>query len=228
MRPGPTIIKKCSNCTNLIKEHTIRSGNTIDARFWTDGHFEAPMLPNHPWLVKCPHCNALIWIDEQEKIAEVPFFSLEQVESFLAKLEGKQDSTNEYADQYKDAKDFQTPIFDEYCAELEKGIFSKEKEQYIRIRAWRSGNDKRRNSNVKIDLLEPEKQNMFALEKMLDEGDNNSRLLNAEIKRELGDFKGALVLLEKPFDKKFMKTVLIIKKLVQEYKTAVTEIISED
>ena len=52
MRPGPTIIKKCSVCSELIQQHTIRSGNTFyGAIFWTDGKREAPMFPDQPRLV---------------------------------------------------------------------------------------------------------------------------------------------------------------------------------
>jgi hypothetical protein len=39
-------------------------GNTIGAIYWTDGKREAKMLPNHPWLVKCPVCSRLFWVDE--------------------------------------------------------------------------------------------------------------------------------------------------------------------
>jgi hypothetical protein len=55
MQFGTTIIKKCLECSGLIKEYTIMSGNTFGAIFWTDGKRDAPMLPDLPWLVKCPH-----------------------------------------------------------------------------------------------------------------------------------------------------------------------------
>ena len=44
MLPGPTIIKKCLVCSKSIEHHTIGSGNTFGATFWTDGKREAPML----------------------------------------------------------------------------------------------------------------------------------------------------------------------------------------
>ena len=64
MLPGPTIVKKCSSCSKLITQNTIASGNTLEATFWTDGKQEAPMFPDQPWLVMCPHCHSLLWIDE--------------------------------------------------------------------------------------------------------------------------------------------------------------------
>jgi len=68
MLPGLTIIKKCSACSKLIKQETISSGNTFGATFWTDGKREAPMLPEQPWLVMCPHCHVPLWIDELEEL----------------------------------------------------------------------------------------------------------------------------------------------------------------
>ena len=71
MTPGPTIIRKCSACVKHITQDTIGSGNTFGARFWTDGKRDAPMLPDQPWLIRCPHCATLIWIDEQEQVGEI-------------------------------------------------------------------------------------------------------------------------------------------------------------
>ncbi len=77
MLPGPTIVKKCSECSELINEQTITSGYTFGATFWTDGKREAAMLPDQPWLVKCPHYQSLIWTDELERVAEIEPFELE-------------------------------------------------------------------------------------------------------------------------------------------------------
>jgi hypothetical protein len=33
-----------------MAQRTLASGNTIGARFWTDGKMEAPMLPDQPAL----------------------------------------------------------------------------------------------------------------------------------------------------------------------------------
>ncbi len=62
--PGPTIVRECPKCRVPIEEPTMASGNTIGARFWSDGKMVAPMLPNYPWLVKCSKCKHLFWVDE--------------------------------------------------------------------------------------------------------------------------------------------------------------------
>lgn len=114
MQPGPTIIKKCSDCYKSIKQPTLLSGNTFGATFWTDGKQEAPMLPDQPWLVLCPFCHAPLWIDELEKLGEIKYS-----ENSIGK--------------FNDAIEYKTPSVDDYAALLEKGISSQKKERYIRI-----------------------------------------------------------------------------------------------
>ena len=51
------IVRECPHCkAHVVQEETV-SGNTIGAKFYTDGKREAKMLPDHPWLVKCPVCR---------------------------------------------------------------------------------------------------------------------------------------------------------------------------
>lgn len=73
MFPGPTLIKQCANCAQPFAEETLASGNTFGAKYWTDGKTEAPMLPDQPALIKCPHCQALLWIEAQNLLDEVDF-----------------------------------------------------------------------------------------------------------------------------------------------------------
>ena len=71
MTPGPTLVKKCSECMQLVTQQTILSGNTIGSRFWTDGKRHFPMLPDFPQLVECPHCQAFVWIEELEQVGDM-------------------------------------------------------------------------------------------------------------------------------------------------------------
>jgi hypothetical protein len=44
------IVRECPHCkAHVVQEETV-SGNTIGAKFYTDGRSYAPMLPDHPWL----------------------------------------------------------------------------------------------------------------------------------------------------------------------------------
>ena len=204
MLPGPTIIKKCSECSGSIEEHTIASGNTFGATFWTDGKRDAPMLPDQPWLVICPHCQALIWIDEQVELGEVEPFSDSGI--------------------YKGAKSYSVPELQDYFSALKISNLSKNKERYLRLRAWWSGNDERRGSGIKQNLSDDEKENLQALDKMLDTPDDNDRLMKAEIKRELSQFEEAEAILKESFDSEFSQAVSIISELVQRREPFVAEI----
>ena len=71
MVPGPDQIIACPKCKGLARFMTLASGNTIDARVWTDGKMIAPMLPLPPAVVKCHHCAELYWRTDVEKIGIV-------------------------------------------------------------------------------------------------------------------------------------------------------------
>ncbi|WP_424945658.1 hypothetical protein [Candidatus Spongiihabitans sp.] len=102
------------------------------------------MLPDQPWLVKCPHCQALVWADEQEKIGEVDPFR------------------NSGAT--KSAKSYSAPELHDYFSKLKTSDLSEKKEQYLRLRAWWAGNDKRRGANKKQNLSDEERGNLQLLE----------------------------------------------------------------
>ena len=149
MIPGPIIIKKCSKCSGFIIENSMVSGNSFGATFWTDGKMDAPMFLNdESWFVKCPHCQALIWIDEQDTIR-------------LFCLSGKNWKKNmEDAYNYEDAKAYDRPKPQDYFTELKKSNLGREKERHLRLRAWWAGNDKRRGvNNIERNLQDEEKGN---------------------------------------------------------------------
>ncbi len=197
MLPGPTIIRKCQKCSGLIGQFTILSGNTIGATFWTDGKMDAPMLPDMLWFVKCPHCQELLWIDELEEVGRVESFRDENT--------------------FRNVKPYQVPEFQDYLSELGKSLPDKEKEQYLRFRAWWAGNDKRRegrNEN-KSPLSDEEKENLNSLFELLDSAIDTDRLIMAEIKRELEQFEDAEALLSEPFDEISSQAVSTIAELVR-------------
>ena len=234
MIPGPTIIKKCSECSGLIREYSIRSGNTSGAKYWTDGKRLAPMLPDQPWLVKCPHCQNLLWIDKLEKIREIePIYD------------------------YKDSKDCNEPELQDYLAKLNSNNLSSEEILYIRMHAWWVGNDVRRIredeliekvkeywENLPDESSEKEKLRSFVEKNSIpkeiiilsDEERNNLQMLydilnssdyellmKAEIKRELGQFEDAADILKHRFEE-YPQHYSVIKKLVEKRDPFVAEI----
>ena len=172
MLPGPTIIKKCLVCSKSITHHTIESGNTFGATFWTDGKREAPMLPDQPRLVMCSHCNASLWIDELQELGEIEY-------------------SEDWPQKFKDAIAYKTPSIEDYVALLAKGVSSPEKERYVRLRLWWTDNDVRRTGATNVPISAREASNMTVFAKMLDEKDADDLVMKAEIMRELGCFDDA-------------------------------------
>ena len=206
MTPGPTIIRECSACGKHIAQHTTGSGNTFGARFWTDGKRQAPMLPDQPWLVKCTHCNTLVWIDEQKQVGETDLWASDSKEKF------------------PDARPASTPTLQEYAHFIEAGVSDKNKERYLRLRAWWAGNDSRRETGQATPLDSFEVQNLRAFVTLLDEAEDNGRIMKAEVLRELGEFGAAEKLLATDFGEELLQAVSIISDLNQKRIAAVTEI----
>ena len=196
MTPGPTIIRKCSACLKSIKQHTIGSGNTFGATFWTDGKRDASMLPDQPWLVMCPHCHVPLWIDELEKLGQTEPWGDEQ---------GK----------FKDASEYEKPSLDDYFALIANGVGDPQKERYVCLRAWWAGNDQRRTNASEIPMSPLEAESVTAFAHTLNESDSNDLVMKAEAMRELGRFDDALSLLAKSVDENISQAVKIIKDLTE-------------
>jgi hypothetical protein len=208
MIPGPTIIRECSACGKYIAEGTIVSGNTFGARLWTDGKLDAPMLPDEPRLVKCRHCGSLVWIEEEKQVGEIDPWC----------------SENPGNDAFEDARPAKTPTLRDYVGFLKAGISDKEKERYVRLRAWWAGNDGRRKSNKTKPLTSFESNNLRAFATLLPEADDNDRLMKAEALRELGQFEEAEKLLAAEFESEFAKVVSTIRELNEKRNAGVAEI----
>jgi hypothetical protein len=216
MTLGPTLIKKCSVCWQLIEEWTIMSGNDIGAVYWTDGECFAMMLPDLPKLVKCPRCKELLWISELELLGEKDGHSV-----FKAR-----EMSNRKED-FSGSLSYDDPEAEDYFAMLKKGMSGRAKVFYLRLKGWRAGNDARRESaecpgmfktpegGVCPPLSNDEIENIHALADMLKGKKHGDRLLKAEIMRELGLFDQALVLLANPFKPELRSIAVFIRELAE-------------
>ena len=191
------IIRECPHCkAHVVQEETL-SGNTIGAKFYTDGKREAKMLPDHPAFAKCPACSDLFWVDEATEV-DMGFDAAKGKQNVLA------------------------PSAAEMLAFLAGQTLPKEKEIYLRISAWRIANDAWRwVPNSKPAFSKVQVKNLDALAVLLDESEPNQRILKAEIARELGNFEQCLRLLSYQFDKGYDFVVGFIKKLAEEKDRAV-------
>ena len=182
MMPGPDQIIACPKCKGLARYMTLASGNTLDARVWTDGKMIAPMLPLPPTVVKCHHCAELYWRTEAEHIGTVD----------RCRAAGEQVNPA-----WADAPKAEEPTEAEYYQALSKGLAKNAKqERVLRILAWRRRNDVFRDKPLKeaqgiSDDPEEWRKNLEALARLLTEEDVNDCLMKAEVLRELGEFESA-------------------------------------
>jgi len=203
MTPGPTIIKRCSACRGSVAERTVASSNTFGATQWTDGKREAPMQPETPKLVRCPHCQTLQWIAELDQIGSM--------------------SKWESLDVFPGAKDHEAPSPDDLFALVDQNILDPDKQRYVRMRAWWAGNDGRRSEPDGKPLSDRERWNLEALAATLPGEVDDALLLKAEVLRELGRFDEACELLDWPIDDRLSHVVAIIRELIEKRDACVRE-----
>jgi hypothetical protein len=186
------IVRECPHCkAHVVQEDTL-SGNTIGAKYYTDGKREAKMLPDHPALVKCPVCAGLFWVDEAKEV-DVGFDAAIGKPQVLAPSE-------------KEMLNF-----------LGGQAMPKEKEIYLRMRCWWLANDAWRwVQSPKPAFSLEQMKNLDALSALFDESLPGHRILKAEIARELGNFEECLLLLSYQFEKDYDWTVGFIRKLAEE------------
>jgi hypothetical protein len=203
---GPDNIRECPKCRSPLVQQTMMSGNTFGARFWTDGKMVAPMLPDQPWLVKCPKCGTLFWMDEARKLEE-------------------RNSGNNNK-KWPDIVPPGLPSETDFLGVLTKDKLAQKKELYVRRQAWWLANDAyRTNSTTKVKYSPAQVKNIQVLSKLLDEKDPNQRILKAEAFRELGQFQECIKLLSGSFkDQEQAKVVDSIRELAIQKSRLVCEI----
>ena len=202
---APEIIRKCEKCSRLIEQFDLLSGNTLGGQYWTDGFKRFPMLPEQPWLVKCPYCESLLWIDEQELFDEENILLTEQ----------RSEGTRPYS---------MVSIVDVRDKLQEKNL-SKRKELYLRIQLWWKSNDHVRNGgNGKVQVFHMQ-ENLRVLLKLLTDQDDNSVIMMAEIHRQLGEFGETKRLLNREFDVEFNLIVSLIRDLADKKIGMVRELV---
>lgn len=208
-QPGPDIIRECSKCKTKLEQHTTMSGNTFGAHFWTDGRMVAPMLPDRPWLIKCPKCQSLLWIDELEKLGEQGSWEKDK--------------------KWTDTVDPDLPLEEDYLCILQDNRLSDKKKLYAHRRAWWLANDAHRSSKVKtVAFSESQKVNLQKLAALLNEENPDQRIMKAEVFRELGQFDDCIKLLLFSFEsKRHTEVADYIRSLAEQNASIVREIARE-
>jgi hypothetical protein len=191
MQPGPTYIIACPLCGALAKQHTVASGNTFGAIFWSDGKQDAPMRPDYPVVTKCGRCYTIYWVEDARQLGELP----------LRAADAPGD--------WHDAPGLTHLSVDDLSQALSAGLGDfPERERHLRIRLWWAINDMIRyrpsgGSPLALERASQEYEqhrvtmvdNCVRLAELLDEGRPEHRIMKAEIARELGQFGEARRLL---------------------------------
>jgi len=220
MIPGPDKVIECPKCKELARVFTLVSGNTFDARRWTDSKMVAPMLPQPPAVTKCKHCGHYYWVSDATEIGEL---SLQRADA--EKMPSK----------WKSAERVRELSETEYLEAINTGVAdTKEQELHLRIHAWWAGNDSLRSRaqspgsqtrTVPTRSIEAT-MNLERLLELLDISKPSQRLMKAEVLRELGKFDDAMRVLDFHFPSGYASVVALIRNLAHKKDPMVMEIVS--
>lgn len=192
-----------------MKQRTIASGNNFGARYWTDGKVDAPMLPDTPMVVVCPHCQKVDWLKNLVEVGEIP-----GPRGFGVPLP-------EYDLTFHEHPFFDVPTGDDYLGFLESTELIHDQEFYLRWTYWHLMNDARRKSSALLPLGIDEVENLQRLLVLIKSPSESSRLTIAEIYRELGDFSSCEQMLDFDFSDELIPLAQTIYYLQNEKKASV-------
>lgn len=228
MLPGPVIVTRCPNCQGLILRRTLASGNTIGAKWWTDGEFRARMLPMTPGLIRCGHCAQVAWRDDFEEVdsyeSYLGFLAFSEVEDAKKRME----SAKAKRAQYENLPYFEEPTAEEIIRFVDQPSLIANQEVHARILAWRRWNDSRRYEDEYQALTEEEQRNLKRIVELLEKaGDQN--LLLSEAYRELSDLESARIVIDQSaFADEEQSTVQFLLELIDQGDTQVSLITDDE
>jgi hypothetical protein len=212
--PGPDQIIACPKCGVLARVSSLLSGNTIGAQWWTDGKMVAPMLPETPEITRCRACAAFYWIADTQVIGEIYEFCLSDPKP-----------RRRVPKKWRDAEEIRELSEEDYFQALAEGLGTpRERELYLRTRAWWAGNDRYRSEDPGEDPCKaaqpassrsPEATaNLERLFKLLRTSDVDERVMKGEAARQLGRFQEAWHILEFAFPKKYLRVAAFLRDLI--------------
>lgn len=179
-------IISCPFCTRLYKNRIIGSLNTLNSRYFSDGHLDGKWVPKMPSIIKCVNkdCRKFFYIEDAKVIAKLDKNSFDTPE-------------------WKDAHYLAERIIG--AKELEKALttdFCKNEEETIMVRTLllRRYNDVFRDDrNYKFSATEKEAF-LKNIEKLIElyknENTTDGKLFLAELYREAGNFDFCLKILK--------------------------------
>jgi hypothetical protein len=180
MLPGPIYIYKCPNCGQLIKNNSLRSGNTLRSKLYSDGIIISPMLPEYPNFVRCKKCHYFYWLNKAEVVGTYSW--------------GEEQNPD-----WVDVEFAKFPTIDDYIEAIELNMApTRDAELSFRRNILWAFNDRVRNGK---DLFANDGDqvkwisNTERFIEILDVEDVNEKILLAEVYRSQGEFEKCMDLL---------------------------------
>jgi hypothetical protein len=197
---------------------TIRSGNTLDAVYYTDGYVDAPMLPQPAALVRCPGCREPLVRRHARVLGHVDRYG---VNLFPDEQQAGADPAWRRAPRVEAAHE------PDYIAVLATHRHSREDEMELRVELMHVCNHGRRRlpphaTPPPVSALE--QANLRKLASLLDLRDGQERVMLAEVRRELAEFEVAASMLDGDVPEEVALAARRIRQLVAEGNRWVAEV----
>jgi hypothetical protein len=180
------------------------SGNTFGAKFWPDGKIDAPMMPEYPSYVGCPHCPASFWLEDTKEVGSISWGEEIEITDLVSK-----------SVQQKNHVKYKNPSEELYIRGLREANLSPEKEIYLRSKLMQLYNDVNRDQKVQPPPIDSQIENWNRLLEILDSKETHEKLLKVEIYREMGNFEEAKKAFTGEFDEEYMDTMDMLDKLIE-------------
>jgi len=196
---GPTYILQCPESDQLVKQSTLRSGNTIGEQRWSDGYAIYPMLPMFPEITRCDNQEKFFWVSDAKVTGEI------------GRDKGGTPQT------WHEVGEMRFLSEPEYLEALNQGMGSThKKEVYLRIQAWWSANEEVRDGSLTYPFPSGSRarDNLERLVKLLGTDSPYERIRKAEAFRELGRFEEAKQTLQATFPKQIEGEIGYLRELI--------------
>jgi len=204
MIPGKDLYYQCPNCGVYTRNGSLISGNTIGAKYYSDGRRIAPSLPEFPLISKCHDCDQLFWLKAENEV------ELDRLPAGTKAVSGEMPT-----------------VYDLAIAVRENLMRNKGEEKYLRLQIMWGYNDRVRKGRRLFTDEQDEliwTENLEALLELLDERDENECIVVAEINRYLGNFDRCMEIISSLDQKKFRPIIEIYTRECESGNREVVEI----
>lgn len=202
MMPGNTYVRECPHCSSKFTQPTMASGNTFGAKFWPDGKMDAPMMPEYPAYVGCPHCKGNFWVEDTKVVKSFSYNEEREIPDLTLDLN-------------QNPIPYTVPTKKIYLQGLDDLNITKENEIYLRSKLMQLYNDVNRDQKVQKPAIAAQIENWNRLLEILDSNDTQEKLLKVEIYREMSNFEEAKKAFTGEFDEEYMDTMDMLDKLIE-------------